>query len=230
MLYFRIKKLSVIAVALVAALSISSCTIGDDVGLSTQSDHSNSAQNQNDSIPIQTVRINSNQNTSEAAHQTIQTDPVYTPLSVTSDPQNSPGVWGAGGAVVDQDLTLADMLTYAIEDEYLAHGEYQYILDTLGSLRPFSNIIKAEETHISLLQPLFEQYTVPVPADKTGRYLILPSSIIEALQTGVQAEIDNIAMYDKFLEQDLPDDVRQIFIDLRDASVNHLDAFQKTRG
>lgn len=30
--------------------------------------------------------------------------------------------------------------------------------------------------------------------------------------------------------QSLPDDMRQVFIDLRNASLKHLDAFQKTRG
>ena len=37
------------------------------------------------------------------------------------------------------------MLTYAIQDEYLAHAEYDYILKNFGDQRPASNIIKAEE-------------------------------------------------------------------------------------
>jgi hypothetical protein len=47
------------------------------------------------------------------------------------------------------------------------------------------------------------------------------------LKAGVQAEIDNIAMYDSFLQQTLPEDVKLVFVELRDASKNHLASFQR---
>jgi len=118
------------------------------------------------------------------------------------------------------------MLTYAIQDEYLAHAEYQYILDTFGSQRPFSNIIRAEETHIAELTPLFAQYGYDLPADDAAAHLIAPADVREALETGVQAEINNIAMYELFLGMDLPDDIRIVFEELRDGSLNHLNAFR----
>ena len=62
---------------------------------------------------------------------------------------------GAKAGLADKDLTLADMLTYALQDERIARTEYQVIVDTFGSSRPFSNIIKAEETHIEYLVELF---------------------------------------------------------------------------
>ena len=34
-------------------------------------------------------------------------------------------------------------------------------------------------------------------------------------------------MYNVFLEYDLPEDIEAIFISLRDASMNHLNAFEK---
>lgn len=34
-------------------------------------------------------------------------------------------------------------------------------------------------------------------------------------------------MYDLFLEQDIPEDVKDVFISLRDASIKHLDSFKK---
>jgi hypothetical protein len=42
----------------------------------------------------------------------------------------------------------------------------------------------------------------------------------------VQAEIDNIAMYESFLEKELPADVAGLFAELKRASENHLRAFQ----
>jgi hypothetical protein len=48
-----------------------------------------------------------------------------------------------------------------------------------------------------------------------------------AFETGVEAEIDNIKMYEKFLTAKLPDDIRDTFERLKKASGNHLRAFQR---
>ena len=56
--------------------------------------------------------------------------------------------------------------------------------------------------------------------------MTLPSSLNEAFEAGVTAELENIAMYDRFLQEDIPHDVKNVFIALRDASKNHLSAFQ----
>lgn len=134
--------------------------------------------------------------------------------------------YGSSGALTDFDLRLTDMLTYALQDEYLAHAEYVYILDEYGKVNPFSNIIKAEETHISQLLPLFEQYDIDVPKDDAKEYVASVNSLTEAYKAGEQAEINNIAMYNEFLKQNLPDDVRTVFESLRNASENHLAAFR----
>jgi len=131
---------------------------------------------------------------------------------------------GAKAALADKDLTLADMLTYALQDERIARTEYQVILDTFGSSRPFSNIIKAEESHIRYLLDLFADSKLTVPSDDTAK-LAAPKDWASAIEAGRQAEIDNIAMYDRFLAQNLPADVRQVFEQLKAASQNHLRAF-----
>ena len=41
------------------------------------------------------------------------------------------------------------------------------------------------------------------------------------------AEVKNIAMYEKFLDQDLPDDIRLVFANLMQASEKHLAAFER---
>jgi hypothetical protein len=134
--------------------------------------------------------------------------------------------YGARGALSDSDLTLDEMLTYAIQDEYLARSEYEAIIKKYGEVRPFSNIIRAEQTHIDYLLPLFPKYNFVVPEDTSEDHIAVPVDFKTALELGVQAEIDNIAMYERFLTHDLPDDVRIIFERLKKASQNHLGAFK----
>lgn len=134
--------------------------------------------------------------------------------------------FGSTGASLDDSYTLEEMLVYAIQDEYMAQAEYDAIMDSYGVSRPFSNIIKAEGTHIALLLPLFEVYGVDVPINDAADSIVLPSSLQEAYEIGVDAEIKNIAMYEKFLEEDLPADVAIVFLRLMNASENHLRAFE----
>lgn len=68
-------------------------------------------------------------------------------------------------------------------------------MDTFGVQRPFSNIIKAEDTHISELQPLFTQYDVPLPADSASDYVVIPGTLQDAYKAGEEAEINNIGQF-----------------------------------
>ncbi len=135
--------------------------------------------------------------------------------------------YGAQGALADENLTVADMLTYAIQDEYLAHDEYAAIIETFGKANPYANIIESEEMHISYLDDLFTSYEMPLPTPDSIGHLVIPDSLLTAAKTGVQAEIDNIAMYEKFLGEALPLDVMDVFSALKTASESHLSAFEK---
>lgn len=126
-----------------------------------------------------------------------------------------------------EDYTLGDMLNLAIQDEYAAYAEYELILDAYGSVNPFRSIINAESSHIDELTPLFATYGIALPVNDAADKTVLPISLDLAYDLGVQAEVNNIAMYDRFLQQELPDDVRAVFQELRDASVNHLNAFSR---
>ena len=134
--------------------------------------------------------------------------------------------YGAKGAMSQSDMDLKAMLTYAIEDEYLAKAEYELIMDKYGDMRPFSNIARAEKRHIEWVMELFNTYGYTIPADTAKNHVVLPQNLKNAFETGVQAEIDNIAMYEVFLERELPADVRDVFEQLKRASENHLRAFQ----
>ncbi len=130
-----------------------------------------------------------------------------------------------------QTYTLEQMLTYAIQDEYLAQAEYAAILDTFKTGTPFSNSLKAESTHISMLSKLFDAYDIAVPENTSEAKVTVPSSLEEAYEAAIQAETANIAMYDTFLSQsDLPGDVRSTFTALKNASENHLNAYTYSGG
>jgi len=138
---------------------------------------------------------------------------------------------GARAAAADPDATIAQMLRYAIEDEYLARAEYAVIMAKFGELRPFSNIIRAEESHIAYLRDAFADASLTVPADLAASRVSAPATLLAAFKAGKQAEIDNIAMYEGFLASPLlaaadAAELRALFVRLRDASKNHLRSFE----
>ncbi len=142
------------------------------------------------------------------------------------------GSWGAKGAATASPLTVEDMLRYAMEDEYLARAEYYAIMKRFGSARPFSNIVRSEETHISWLVDAYAVAGLTLPVDRAASLVTVPTSLAAAYRTGVDAEIANIAMYDAFLDSPLlkkPEHTSLValFSRLRDASKNHLSAFKR---
>ncbi|MFA9424526.1 MAG: hypothetical protein ACERLG_13180 [Sedimentibacter sp.] len=151
-----------------------------------------------------------------------------TVLATTSVALAVDSPYGAAGASLDKDYTIEEMLTYAIQDEYLAQAEYNAIMNEYGVQRPFSNIVKAEATHIQLLLPLFETYNINVPQDDAASIVKLPVSLLETYEAGVNAEIANIAMYESFQLEDLPMDVKLVFEKLKAASESHLTAFERS--
>ncbi len=138
--------------------------------------------------------------------------------------------FGSGAVSQGQTYTTEEMLTYAIQDEYMARAEYAAIIAAYGEYTPFTNLMEAEEYHITLLTGLFEAYGYTVPADESAALVVLPDSLAAALDVGAAAETNNIAMYETFLAQDVPSDVAAVFSALKDASGNHLTAFTQAGG
>jgi len=127
-------------------------------------------------------------------------------------------------------MDVKNTLDLAINDEYMAHAFYQSVIDTFGSSKPFSMIIRAEENHISMLKALYDKYGIEIPVDNWINNFTSPSTFKEACQAGVDAEIANAALYE---EQLLPvvknyEDFVQVYNNLMTASKQkHLIAFQK---
>ena len=136
--------------------------------------------------------------------------------------------FGSDAVAGGKTYTLTEMLTYAVQDENLAYAEYAKIIETYGAVRPFSNIINVEKTHIAALEQLFTSNGVTIPENMVSQFVSIPSSLTEALSVGVQAEKNNIAMYESFLAQTLPDDVKTVFTALKSASEHHLAAFERS--
>ena len=129
---------------------------------------------------------------------------------------------------VEGDAILAAMEA-TLQDEFRAELIYQGVLDNFGLVRPFSNIINAEVRHSESIGRLFSARGLPVPESQwTMSEIPVFQSLTEACRAGVQAEIDNAEIYDRYFALSPPADVRTVFESNRAASLNnHLPAFQR---
>lgn len=130
--------------------------------------------------------------------------------------------------------TLSDAAKQAIlaalDDEYKALASYQAVLAKLGSVRPFSMIIRAEEQHISSLKALFDKYDVSIPENPYLARVVVPDTLSSACQVGVDAEIANATLYRDILLPAVKDyaDISGVFTNLMNASQErHLPAFER---
>ena len=119
-------------------------------------------------------------------------------------------------------------LIAALDDEYQARATYAQVIEDFGNVRPFSNIVEAEDRHARALIGLFERYGVPVPPDtwpgRTPRY----GSLREACEAGVAAEVANAGLYEELLSGTDRADIREVYENLREASQErHLPAFRR---
>ncbi len=93
---------------------------------------------------------------------------------------------------MDQQAKAA--LTEALEDEYKARATYRRIIEAFGPVRPFINIVEAEDRHAHALLSLFDRFGVEPPKDDWAKRVEAPQSIAEACREAVAAEIENGAM------------------------------------
>ena len=127
------------------------------------------------------------------------------------------------------DSQTENALQQALDDERHAQALYQAVMDRHGSVRPFSNIIKAEKRHESFLLDLFRKYEIEIPQNFwSERTLEVPATPREACAQAVEAEKANVEMYDVFLEFVEEPEIREVLTRLRDASEErHLPAFER---
>ncbi|MBK9179468.1 MAG: DUF2202 domain-containing protein [Acidimicrobiales bacterium] len=122
---------------------------------------------------------------------------------------------------------MADLLA-ALDDEYKARATYAQVLADFGDVRPFSNIVEAEQRHIDALERLFARYGLDMPPDPWPGQVARYGSLSEACAAGVEAEIDNAALYDRLLAGTTRNDLLDTYRNLQRASQeNHLPAFRR---
>jgi hypothetical protein len=122
-----------------------------------------------------------------------------------------------------------DAMDVAIQDEYHAEATYAKVLADLGDITPFNTIVLAEVQHVASMAGLYDSRDLPIPQSQWTEVNVPTfESRTEACVGGVQAEQENIGMYGNLLElPDLPNDVLNVFENLRSASLyHHLPAFK----
>ncbi len=116
----------------------------------------------------------------------------------------------------------------SINDEYRARAFYNAVIEKFGSVRPFTNIVRSENNHVNLWVNLFAKYGMTVPEDSFAGNVSVPDTLKAACEMGVEAEIDNVAMYDRFLTFVTQSDLQAAFTQLRQVSQEkHLTAFER---
>ena len=127
-------------------------------------------------------------------------------------------------------VEVQEALDEAINDEYKALSVYEAVVTKLGTVRPFSMIMGAEEQHIASLKAIYDKYGLEVPVNTWPSKVSAPDTLQEACQVGVDAEIANAALYeDKLLPAvDGYEDIVAVFTNLMNASEQkHLPAFER---
>ena len=135
--------------------------------------------------------------------------------------------------------TLAEMLTFIVQEEKLAHDLYVQLARTSGAVQ-FQNILNSESTHISLVQGLLATYNIvdPTIGLAEGEFVdqelqalydsLLASGSVDragAIAAGIAVEEKDIADIEVMLASDLPSDVVSVLERLLSGSQNHLAAF-----
>jgi len=128
------------------------------------------------------------------------------------------------------DSEAVTALNKAIDDEYKALSTYQKVIAKFGMVRPFSMIIRAEETHITSLKALFDKYGLKIPKNNWEIKSLSLTTISAACQMGVIAEVANADLYKNTLLPAVTKhaDITSVFTNLMNASEQkHLVAFEK---
>ena len=129
--------------------------------------------------------------------------------------------------------TEQQALRDALDDEYRAWATYDQVIHDFGPERPFINIREAEARHIDALRALFQRYDLEVPENPWPGRVPRFTSTREACEAGIEAEVENGALFDRLTGSTSREDILAVFRNLKRASQErHLPAFRRcaTRG
>lgn len=149
-------------------------------------------------------------------------------LALTTAPVGAAPVFEPETAETLEPATV-EALEAALDDELKAAAFYRAVMDQHGELHPFDHVVHAEQRHADHLLALFARYGLEVPANRWAEHEFEIAETVKGVcEQAVEAEIENIELYDAFLVSVSQDDIQQVFTWLRDASEDrHLPAFQR---
>jgi hypothetical protein len=142
-----------------------------------------------------------------------------------------------------QDMSQSEEkeLLYMREEEKMAHDVYSMMYDRWG-LRPFYNIMGAEERHMASIKSMIDKYafTDPVKDINTGAFTNSEIKKLYAglLEQGNKSELDALKAGAEIEEVDIKDliqaikdtdnnDIKFVYNNLLNASGNHLRAYMR---
>ena len=130
-----------------------------------------------------------------------------------------------GGTLASGDRAALEM---ALDDEYKAEATYAAVLSKFADARPFVNIKEAEQRHADMVVVHYQAYGMTVPANPYMGQISAPDTLLAACQLGRDAEIENIALYDRIIPTVENPAIKQTLTQLQWASRDrHLPAFQR---
>ncbi len=121
-----------------------------------------------------------------------------------------------------------EALSEALDDEYRARATYRKVIERFGPVRPFVNIVEAENRHIAALLRQLERLQASPPTDTWLDRVKAPDSLAQACAAGVEAEIENERLYTRLLSRVSDARARTVMQRLQAASrERHLPAFRR---
>lgn len=125
------------------------------------------------------------------------------------------------------DASEIETLHLALDDEYKALATYVKVIETLGQVAPFAQIVESEQSHIDALINQFNKYGLSIPENPWYENVPVFDSLEAACAASAQAEIDNATLCEQLTSMTENADLIRVFNNLGRASrENHLPEFQ----
>lgn len=119
-------------------------------------------------------------------------------------------------------------LDEALQGEYESHASYRAVLAAFGNLRPFDEIVEAQERHVQALLRIYAGHEVDAPADPWAGRIEAPATLEDAYRRGIERARANDAMYARILGRVDDANIRVVMSQLREAArARHLPAFER---
>lgn len=128
---------------------------------------------------------------------------------------------------VKVDATLEKILVQVMEEESMTKGVYTAMVEKFGDQKPYSNLVRASERQVSKLEDILEQYDISWE-NKDNSSVLVPATLEEGYQTSLEAAKSRVALYDKFLKEDITEDIESSLTRLKAVAQRQVEAFERT--